>query len=164
MNRICKKHGEHSDWRVRKPPSNIKKGKGFRYECRKCLREGKAKGRRSANYKEIAAVAGAEAAAHYLKTKGAKKSNYVFQARGIKLPASMFEGTVKSTRSKLARLGKERLLSFLNTPTCEKCGIVRANRQFFEVHHIKPRSEGGTDDSANLIILCPNCHRDQHFN
>ncbi len=27
-----------------------------------------------------------------------------------------------------------------------------------EVHHIKPRSEGGPDKSSNLIALCPDCH------
>lgn len=28
-----------------------------------------------------------------------------------------------------------------------------------EVHHIEPRSEGGTNDESNLIVLCPSCHR-----
>ena len=27
-----------------------------------------------------------------------------------------------------------------------------------EVHHIRPRSEGGPNTSRNLIVLCPNCH------
>lgn len=28
-----------------------------------------------------------------------------------------------------------------------------------EVHHITPRSEGGSNDRSNLIVLCPTCHR-----
>ncbi|MFC7230337.1 HNH endonuclease [Saliphagus sp. GCM10025308] len=28
-----------------------------------------------------------------------------------------------------------------------------------EVHHIKPRSEGGPNDPSNLIVLCPDHHR-----
>lgn len=28
-----------------------------------------------------------------------------------------------------------------------------------EVHHIKPRSEGGPNKPSNLIVLCPDCHR-----
>lgn len=28
-----------------------------------------------------------------------------------------------------------------------------------EIHHIKPRSEGGPNDYENLIGLCPGCHR-----
>lgn len=28
-----------------------------------------------------------------------------------------------------------------------------------DVHHITPRSEGGTDDVSNLLTLCPNHHR-----
>lgn len=28
-----------------------------------------------------------------------------------------------------------------------------------EVHHVKPRSEGGPNEPSNLIVLCPDCHR-----
>ncbi|WP_083252731.1 HNH endonuclease [Haladaptatus sp. W1] len=28
-----------------------------------------------------------------------------------------------------------------------------------DIHHIKPRAEGGQNHSENLIVLCPNCHR-----
>lgn len=31
-----------------------------------------------------------------------------------------------------------------------------------DIHHIIPRSKGGTDDHTNLTILCPNCHRVAH--
>lgn len=30
------------------------------------------------------------------------------------------------------------------------------------LHHINPRSRGGTDDSDNLVSLCPNCHAKHH--
>lgn len=44
----------------------------------------------------------------------------------------------------------------------------RANRQcefceepsdHLEIHHIKPRAEGGSNKLRNLIALCPECHR-----
>jgi hypothetical protein len=41
---------------------------------------------------------------------------------------------------------------------CQSCG-ARTNLQ---VHHIKRRSQGGQDTTANLITLCANCHRNQH--
>ncbi len=31
-----------------------------------------------------------------------------------------------------------------------------------QMHHIKPVSEGGTNDEKNLILLCPNCHKMAH--
>ena len=31
-----------------------------------------------------------------------------------------------------------------------------------EVHHIIPVSENGSEDSSNLILLCPNCHKMAH--
>jgi len=57
--------------------------------------------------------------------------------------------------------------------TCQECGICpdrparvyregtgyRANGGIsLEVHHIKPRSKGGTDDDDNLVTLCQTCH------
>jgi hypothetical protein len=38
------------------------------------------------------------------------------------------------------------------------CGRTR----FLEVHHIKPRNLGGTNDPANLITLCAACHQLWH--
>lgn len=32
-----------------------------------------------------------------------------------------------------------------------------------QVHHIKPRSEGGPNTPMNLIVLCPNCHSKAHY-
>jgi hypothetical protein len=39
---------------------------------------------------------------------------------------------------------------------CEWCGEFIDNP---EVHHIKPRSEGGPNKKSNLVVLCPTCHR-----
>lgn len=39
---------------------------------------------------------------------------------------------------------------------CEWCDTGLDNP---EVHHIKPRSEGGRNDKSNLVVLCPTCHR-----
>lgn len=38
---------------------------------------------------------------------------------------------------------------------CEWCG---ERFDGLQVHHIKPRSEGGPNTKRNLIALCPNCH------
>ncbi|WP_079977819.1 HNH endonuclease [Halanaeroarchaeum sulfurireducens] len=39
---------------------------------------------------------------------------------------------------------------------CEWCGD---RSDHLEVHHIEPRSEGGSNEPDNLIVLCPNHHR-----
>lgn len=36
--------------------------------------------------------------------------------------------------------------------------------RFLEIHHIVPRSRGGTHDPANLVTLCSSCHRLWHEN
>ena len=40
---------------------------------------------------------------------------------------------------------------------CEKCGGVAV-----DIHHIKLKSQGGTDDVENLIALCRPCHNIEH--
>jgi 5-methylcytosine-specific restriction protein A len=49
---------------------------------------------------------------------------------------------------------------------CQDCGSVfrggagmRRKRGSLEVHHIIPRSRGGSDHPRNLKTLCPSCHR-----
>lgn len=43
--------------------------------------------------------------------------------------------------------------------TCQCCGKRNCR---LEVHHIKFRSNGGTDDEENLITLCEDCHKGVH--
>lgn len=40
---------------------------------------------------------------------------------------------------------------------CEKCG----GRGRLEVDHVLPRAQGGTDDRANLMVLCVGCHAEK---
>jgi hypothetical protein len=37
---------------------------------------------------------------------------------------------------------------------CELCGYELS----IDIHHIKPKSEGGAHDAKNLMVVCPNCH------
>jgi len=43
--------------------------------------------------------------------------------------------------------------------SCQDCGVGDCR---LHVHHIRPRSEGGTDHRENLVSLCPDCHADRH--
>ena len=43
--------------------------------------------------------------------------------------------------------------------TCQCCGKKNCR---LEVHHVKFRSDGGTDDEENLITLCVDCHKGVH--
>jgi hypothetical protein len=48
----------------------------------------------------------------------------------------------------------------------ERCPICGATGVPLEIHHVVPRSAGGTDDEANLILVCANCNRsmaNRHF-
>ena len=42
------------------------------------------------------------------------------------------------------------------------CSICGWNESTCDIHHIIPKSQGGTNEHNNLIIVCPNCHRIIH--
>ncbi len=42
---------------------------------------------------------------------------------------------------------------------CARCG----SKERLHVHHIKHRSDGGTDEPANLLTLCEGCHYQEHW-
>ena len=41
---------------------------------------------------------------------------------------------------------------------CENCGWLKD----LEIHHIKPKCEGGTNNPKNYMILCKRCHLKIH--
>jgi 5-methylcytosine-specific restriction endonuclease McrA len=43
-------------------------------------------------------------------------------------------------------------------PLCQRCERAFA----VEVHHLKPISQGGTNDPGNLQSVCRQCHREAH--
>lgn len=45
----------------------------------------------------------------------------------------------------------------IDRENCYICG--RGNPDVLERHHIVPRRHGGSDESVNLVDLCPTCHR-----
>jgi len=46
---------------------------------------------------------------------------------------------------------------------CRQCGVV-CRRGEADVHHLIPRSAGGSDDPSNLVTLCDGCHAAFHPN
>lgn len=46
-----------------------------------------------------------------------------------------------------------------NGEACQKCGWNKAE---CDVHHKIPKAQGGRNTVENGIVLCPNCHREEH--
>lgn len=58
---------------------------------------------------------------------------------------------------------KIELIKKLRKYTCQFCGktIVKKDKTLYvEACHIKPKSEGGDESLHNILILCPNCHKE----
>jgi predicted ArsR family transcriptional regulator len=48
---------------------------------------------------------------------------------------------------------------------CELCGTNNADGDVdLEIHHRVPKSEGGTDQPSNLMLVCRQCHQRHHGN
>ncbi len=78
-------------------------------------------------------------------------------------PMRVSTATTRFVRnSEFVRLVKSRA-----NGTCECCGGRTFQNSFgewfLEVHHKTWLSEGGRDEPSNMIALCPNCHRREHF-
>ncbi|MBF0239114.1 MAG: group II intron reverse transcriptase/maturase [SAR324 cluster bacterium] len=60
--------------------------------------------------------------------------------------------------------GQKRLLAVWHRQhgKCPVCSRLLTEREEFEVHHILPRSQGGTNLSSNLALLHSNCHNQVH--
>lgn len=52
-------------------------------------------------------------------------------------------------------LAKERIIS-MHGGKCVICGTKHRSR--LEIHHVVPKSEGGTNEIGNLVPLCHICH------
>ncbi|MFH8136403.1 HNH endonuclease [Pantoea osteomyelitidis] len=76
--------------------------------------------------------------------------------------------TEEDTSQAVIRSKKLRTLAMQRSKgICEHCGSTgfrtAKGEIFAEVHHIEPVSSGGADELINLIVLCPNDHRQAHF-
>jgi 5-methylcytosine-specific restriction endonuclease McrA len=46
---------------------------------------------------------------------------------------------------------------------CRGCGKdMDWSYEWIDVHHVVHRGKGGSDDLDNLILLCRDCHNNQH--
>ena len=67
---------------------------------------------------------------------------------------------------KRSAIVRSTVLSLANG-TCERCGelgfAMAKNKVYLETHHVKSLANEGTDAVANVVAICPNCHRMAHF-
>ena len=165
IKRTCKIHGEHTRWRVR---DRVKEGRGTCYRCKICKKVAERKRirrkREEDDYNLIAEHIGVDAAEEYKSNPKARLIHYLYRGKNFYVPRQEIESLgVNSTKYKFMRLGEKRALGFLKEPTCEQCGLNHHSRRFYEIHHKIPKTFGGTNDETNLIILCPNCHKQAHL-
>lgn len=49
---------------------------------------------------------------------------------------------------------------------CQICGFTFAKKDggfYSEVHHLIPLGRKGSDRVSNMVVLCPNCHKQMHY-
>lgn len=65
------------------------------------------------------------------------------------------------TLNSIKQLSKRTITKVLSRAKAE-CIICGWNKATCDIHHIKPKKFGGSDKNDNLVIVCPNCHREIH--
>ena len=88
-------------------------------------------------------------------------SKYIEQRRYCLCKSCRQKKHSKQHISSIKDVSKRTITKILNRIGAE-CSLCGWNKATCDVHHIVPRSCGGTDDNFNLIIVCPNCHREIH--
>jgi len=68
----------------------------------------------------------------------------------------------KQMKANLADHPKLQKIWGKQTGKCPICQQKITLETVWDIHHKKPRSEGGNDDITNLVMLHPNCHRQVH--
>lgn len=153
--RVCKLHGEHSEWYWNSY------GKSGKWICLRCKRDRRRAQRRSASYARVLEEFGPEVAQEYAELPEGQVPpihSYICRKRWeLGKPASL--GYVGATN----RLNMLNLLTgqpFDNCGwSCAMCDLWSSEPTFFDIDHIVPVSAGGTEALTNLRPLCPNCHR-----
>lgn len=64
----------------------------------------------------------------------------------------------------MTRIVAEQLKQELLASAEARCFVCEFNfRPLLELHHVVPVSQGGADDMANVVLLCPTCHTLAHL-
>ncbi|WP_323030740.1 HNH endonuclease signature motif containing protein [Brachymonas denitrificans] len=59
-----------------------------------------------------------------------------------------------------------RLIKLIRGNKCQICGFsfkTKSSEDYSECHHLEHLANGGLDVSKNMLVLCPNHHRQAHF-
>jgi len=104
--------------------------------------------RKSINERVSLKLAGGLTLQQRIQRKNAKKhASYLRKKEAL----SILELSSRTVRKILKRMNLG----------CSSCGW-HVPTVACDLHHIVPKSAGGTDDHTNLALICPNCHRLAH--
>ena len=101
-------------------------------------------------------------------TPGSGSSLYGLEvARAMNVPHAFLEKAHAIRRKLLGTVSEEEAgrsawNSQITRRKCELCGCEIVSQ--LEVHHIRQRADGGTNDARNLMVLCAACHDAHHAN
>lgn len=73
----------------------------------------------------------------------------------------LYKTWLRNEENNLKEFIEEKGYNPLTHQRCEMCGQI-ISIEAIEVHHKKPKSEGGSDKEHNLMRICTNCHKKIH--
>lgn len=90
---------------------------------------------------------------------GSSKKKRVFKSHASKFQHYLRSQSILTNYSNKNRLIPQKVYIKKKTQKkCSRCKRKREHNEFFEVHHIIPVCEGGSNEENNLKGLCVECH------
>jgi len=93
-----------------------------------------------------------------VQTDAGERELSLAEVERMRCDAAVCEHGGRNTTTIPPRVRREVLARDLHRCRAPGCGRTR----FLEVHHIKPRQQGGNNHPENLVTLCASCHRLWH--
>ena len=81
----------------------------------------------------------------------------------LKRKTPLKRSRIKPISKKQAKKNRElnRVTQGITTEVCQRC-LLPSDFRGLSVHHKKKRSQGGSNQLSNLVVLCGKCHSKEH--
>ena len=100
-------------------------------------------------------------------TKNNKMSLAELRKVALSKPETILAPKARIQLARVRSIALKRYILGRANGICEGCATVAPFKTkrgpYLECHHIHRLSDGGPDDPANVVALCPNCHKRAHF-
>lgn len=99
----------------------------------------------------------------YMETVGQKYRKTAEENRSHRMAQNKIDGALYYKLRRLQKVYGQVGVGVFFRDLCQCVSCGESDFRVLNLHHIIPKSKGGTNDVENLQVLCANCHYKHHF-